>query len=103
MQSRADRALVTLDVAVEAAGQQVFQSAVNLSHSGVLLASDDPLPLGTQVRVVISLPPDGVFVRMHGTVVRHQPGQHGDPAFAVKFEAVDAETTATLARFVASA
>ena len=93
------RAAVMLDVAFEEGGRQLFTPALNLSSSGVLLASDRPPPIGSYVQVVMSLPPTGVFVRLQGDVVRHAPAG-GSTGFAVAFRAVDRRTTTELESFV---
>ena len=91
--SRSHRAPLVGDVAVEAAGSQTFRPALNLSRTGILVASDELPDVGTQVRVVISLPPTGRFVRLQGRVVRHHRagpvGEVAEQGFAVAFEAVD--------------
>ncbi len=93
------RARAQFEVAVEGGGRQIFAPALNLSASGVLLACDEPPALGTSVRVVISLPPTGVFLRLQGTVVRID--EEGG-AFAVSFRAVDEGCAEKLRSFVAS-
>ena len=93
------RVPVSLDVAIEESGRESFAPIVNLSASGVLLASDEPPEVGTAVRVVMSLPPTGRFVRLHGQVVRHESlGRR--PAFAVAFHSVDEGNRSILAGFV---
>ena len=93
------RAAVDLEVAFEESGRQLFTPALNLSASGVLLASDQPPPIGSYVQVVMSLPPSGVFVRLQGDVVRHT-ASGGASGFAVAFQAVDRRTVAELESFV---
>jgi len=99
MHDRCLRAPLDSDVAVESAGRQTFRSALNLSRSGILLAADELPDLGTPVRVVISLPPSGRFVRLQGRVVRHDRGS----AYAVAFEAIDEHERAALERYTGSA
>ena len=97
-----DRARVQLEVALEASGLQVFTPALNLSASGILLASDAPPEVGSPVRIVMSLPPDGIFVRLQGRVVRHaRAGQRA--AFAVVFLATDEGTVSELRSVVQAA
>lgn len=95
-----DRTRVSLDVALEESGRQVFTPTLNLSASGVLLACEQPPAVGTHVSVVMSLPPTGVFVRLQGEVVRHAR-EIQRPAFAVVFRAVDEATREQLEGFVA--
>jgi len=91
------RIRVELEVAVEEGGSHVFRPSVDLSPSGILVASDRPPEVGTPVRVVMSLPPRGLFVRLQGEVVRHCPTA---PGFAVRFLAVDEDTAVALRSFV---
>lgn len=97
-----ERARVHLEVAVEESGRQVFTPALNLSPSGILLISDAPPDVGTPVRVVMSLPPDGIFVRLQGRVVRHTSDGRRR-AFAVNFLATDEGTVSELRSFVDAA
>ena len=96
---RSQRALLPAEVAVETAGSQVFRTAVNLSPSGILLAADELPEVGTTVRVVISLPPTGRFVRLQGRVVRHEQAT----AYAVAFEAIEERERLALEDYTANA
>ena len=98
-QSREERAPVQLEVACEEPGRQVFFPALNLSASGIFLAAAEPPELGREIHVVLSLPPDGLFLRMRGHVVRHasRPEPSG---FAVAFESLDDRTRGDLKQFV---
>ena len=49
--------------------------------------------------MVLSLPPDGVFLRMQGLVVRHAGGTEPS-GFAVAFEEIDDRTRSDLKEFV---
>ncbi len=93
------RAPVDLEVAYEEVGRQRFFPALNLSVSGIFLASEEPPEIGQEVRVVLSLPPNGVFLRMRGLVVRHAGGTEPS-GFAVAFEGVDDRTRSDLKEFV---
>ena len=97
-----ERAPVRLEVAYEEPGRQVFFPALNLSVSGVFLASEEPPEVGQQVQVVLSLPPNGLFLRMRGVVVRHA-GRAEPRGFAVAFEEVDERTRGDLKEFVTGA
>jgi hypothetical protein len=98
-----ERARVHFDVALEESGRQVFAPALNLSPSGILIAAEQPPPVGSPVRVVMSLPPNGVFVRLQGRVVRHATEQPLQGAFAVVFQAVEEQTVEELRSFVTTA
>ena len=88
-----------LDVAYEEPGRQRFFPALNLSASGIFLATEEPPAVGKEVRVVLSLPPNGIFLRMQGLVVRHAGGSEPN-GFAVAFEAIDDRTRSNLKEFV---
>jgi hypothetical protein len=88
-----------MEVAYEEPGRQVFFPALNLSASGIFLGSREPPDVGAEVQVVLSLPPDGVFLRMHGLVVRHAAPVEPD-GFAVAFADVDERTRNELNDFV---
>ena len=94
-----ERTPVDLEVAYEEPGRQRFFPALNLSASGIFLAAEEPPEVGQEVRVVLSLPPNGIFLRMQGLVVRHADGSEPS-GFAVAFEAVDDRTRSDLKEFV---
>jgi hypothetical protein len=96
------RVPVSLDAAIEESGREIFAPIVNLSASGVLLASNEPPEVGAAVRIVMSLPPTGRFVRLHGQVVRHERTDRRS-AFAVAFHAVDEGNRSFLVGFVSEA
>ncbi len=88
-----------MEVAYEEPGRQLFYRALNLSASGVFLGANEPPDMGVHVLIVFSLPPDGVFVRARGQVVRHASA--GEPAgFAVAFRDLDAISRSELQAFV---
>lgn len=97
----AERVSLRTEVALEEPGRQVFLPSLNLSSSGIFLSSEQPPEVGTEVRVVLSLPPDGMFLRLSGVVVRLADGSEPD-GFAVAFEAPESRTHGVLADFVRS-
>lgn len=99
---RSPRSKVQLEVALEERGRQVFAPTLDLSASGVLLGGDAAPEIGTPVRVVMSLPPSGVFVRLQGEVVRHA-AERERAAFAVAFHAVDEFSRQLLRGFLGDA
>ncbi|MFQ5515349.1 MAG: PilZ domain-containing protein [Myxococcota bacterium] len=101
MREREPRASVGVAVGYEGDGRQAFSPALNLSVSGVFLATPDPLPVGGEVQLVLSLPPDGVFLRIQGRVVRHA-GPTEPRGFAVAFSRIDTRSRAELRAFVHS-
>ncbi len=94
-----ERTPVDLEVAYEEPGRQRFFPALNLSASGIFLAAEEPPEVGQEVRVVLSLPPNGIFLRMQGLVVRHAGGSEPN-GFAVAFAEVDDRTRSDLKEFV---
>jgi hypothetical protein len=80
-------------------GREVFLHALNLSESGLFLASDESPPVGAAVGLVFSLPPDGPFLRVRGTVVRRS-GPTEPQGFAVTFRGLDRRTSQALREFV---
>lgn len=82
-------------------GREVFLQTLNLSESGLFLASEESPPVGSPVGLVFSLPPDGVFLRVRGTVVR-RAGPSEPQGFAVTFRGLDPGTASTLREFVQS-
>lgn len=94
-----DRARVRLDVALEERGREVFSPALNLSASGAFVATPEPPEIGSQVRMVLSLPPNGVFVRLYGEVVRHASTDEPN-GFGVTFVGVDERSSRDLRSFV---
>ena len=100
-QEREPRAPVQLDVACEEPGRQVFSLAQDLSVSGVFLRTEEPPKVGTHVKLVFSLPPDGIFVRTRGQVVRHAAGAESD-GFGIAFQDLDERTRGELRGFIGS-
>ncbi|MBS2029297.1 MAG: PilZ domain-containing protein [Deltaproteobacteria bacterium] len=96
---------VQLEVAVNAATELVNEYTQNLAHGGIFLSSYHPLPVETDVDVLLTLP----FrkpLRLHGKVVRAVATEspealtHG-PGMAVAFEAMPKDLKRELAAFVA--
>jgi hypothetical protein len=95
------RAPVRLDVAYEERGRPIFCSTLNLSELGAFLRTGERPKIGERVHLVLSLPPEGVFLRLRGTVVRYE-GQWEPKGFAIRFDASDPQQSSTLAQFVAA-
>jgi len=63
----------------------------NISETGIFVNTPDPLPVGTPVRLLVSLPETDV-PELHGRVARVQHGEDGkDSGMGVEF--VDLEAT----------
>ena len=96
---RSLRTDVKLEVAYEQAGRHVFLPAVNMSASGIFLAAPERPRLGDRVQLVISLPPDGAFLRLRALVVRHS--RQSEPnGFALCFEGIDERSERMLANYL---
>lgn len=96
---RALRADVKLEVAFEEPGRHVFLPVLNLSTSGIFLAARERPVLGDRVQLVMSLPPDGEFLRLRAVVVRHS-GSAEPSGFALRFDPLDARSERALAAFI---
>ncbi len=98
-QGREPRAPVQIDVAYEEPGRQVFSPAHDLSVSGMFLRTEEPPKVGTHLKLVFSLPPDGLFVRTRGLVVRHSADSEPD-GFGLVFEDLDERIRGELRSFI---
>lgn len=73
----------------------------NLSSAGVFVNTKDPLPVGTRVRLLISLPDRAPPVPLVGEVVRVQEAAEGlDPGMGVEFVDTGADAQARLESWV---
>ncbi|BCA79222.1 response regulator [Desulfuromonas sp. AOP6] len=91
------------DRVVVRAGGQVFQcTGVTLSEGGVCVQKNPPLPVGTIVEVVLSLPTGGPLT-LSGRVSYVQQEQAGGgtgPSMAIVFDPVSTEVSARVREFV---
>jgi Tfp pilus assembly protein PilZ len=71
----------------------------DLSRSGVLLAVEESVPIGEQVRVAITHPTTGEELEVDAKVVRHAQTETGGAAIAVQFESSQA-TSEEVSSFV---
>lgn len=72
----------------------------NLSAGGVLVTmEEDPVPVGTRVRVILGNPVTGRQAAVEGDVVRHLPTEGGLTAVAIRFD-VEPSRRAAFERFV---
>ena len=63
----------------------------NISQTGIFVNTPDPLPVGTPVRLLISLP-ESEIPELHGRVMRVQKGEGGaDTGMGVEFIELDAD------------
>jgi hypothetical protein len=83
----APRVTARLEAAYEDAERQVFLPTRDLSLSGVFLLSPVRPPVGTPASLLLELPEESAFLRLHGAVVRSQAPADGLPGgFALRFE-----------------
>jgi hypothetical protein len=96
---RHERVRIRISTVYEDLGREVFLQALNLSESGLFLASDESPPIGSAVGLVFSLPPEGPFIRARGTVVRRSASTEPS-GFAVSFRGLDRRSSSALREFV---
>ncbi len=83
----APRVTARLEAAYEDGERQVFLPTRDLSLSGVFLLSPVRPPVGTPASLLLELPEEPAFLRLHGAVVRSQEPVGCLPGgFAVRFE-----------------
>lgn len=75
----------------------------NLSHKGVFVNTAQPLPVGTPVRLLVSLPNQESPCEVNGRVTRVQNAE-GDltPGMGIEFIEMDPETAERIAEIVNS-
>jgi uncharacterized protein (TIGR02266 family) len=100
---RAERLENDLPVAYRTVDGFITDWAVNISRGGLFINSRSPLPVGTVVRLIISLPDTAFPFSLSGRVVRvvapNNPGNE-PPGMGVEFIDVDEDKRARIARFV---
>lgn len=77
--------------------------AVNISRGGIFINTRNPLPAGSIVRLIVSLPDAAFPFDLTGRVIRTQPpGGENDamPGMGLEFVDIDEEKKSRLARFV---
>jgi CheY-like chemotaxis protein len=100
--TRRGRLLVQLKVELGAASIQRACQSENISESGLLLRTDWPLPLQTDVELGFSLPYSGCGIRARGRIVRYtDPDAEGLVGLAVHFESISEEDREAIATFIA--
>ncbi len=88
-------------VAYQSVDHFLSDFGTNLSSGGVFVNTRDPLPVGTRVRLLISLPDRDPPVPLVGQVVRVQPpGEAQDPGMGIEFVDTDPGTQARLEAWV---
>jgi hypothetical protein len=72
----------------------------DICRDAVLVETDRSFPLQTQVTVETELPKVSGTIRASGRVIRHAKGQEGEPAMAILFDEISAESTLRIDLFV---
>ena len=101
---RADRLQHELLVAYRTVDGFITDWAVNISRGGLFINSRNPLPLGSIVRLIVSLPDQAFPFDLTGKIVRvhpYEPGADQVPGMGIEFVDVDDEKRSRLERFVA--
>jgi uncharacterized protein (TIGR02266 family) len=84
-------------------GSEFINLSSNVSAEGIFIRNFSPPPVGTELRIRVSMPEDrgGVQVQLIGRVVRVVEGVGvDDRGMGVEFESVQAETMEAVRRFV---
>ena len=99
---RASRLLVQIRVELGAAQILRACQSVNISESGLLLRSERPLPLETEVDLRFSLPYSTRDIQARGRVVRYTDRDaEGLVGLAVHFDAISDDDREAIASFIA--
>ena len=99
---RASRLLVQIKVELGAAQILRACQSVNISESGLLLRTERPLPLETEVDLNFTLPYTSRQIRAQGRVVRYtNRDAEGLVGLAVHFDAIGDEDREAIATFIA--
>ena len=99
---RASRLLVQIKVELGAAKILRACQSVNISESGLLLRTERPLPLETEVDLKFSLPYSTRGIQAQGRVVRYTDRDaEGLVGLAVHFDSISGEDREAIATFIA--
>ena len=100
---RADRLSHELLVAYRTVDGFITDWATNISRGGIFINTRNPMPVGTTVRLIISLPDTAVPFELHGKVMRVNEFDNPSnqvPGMGIEFLDVDDEKRARIERFV---
>jgi uncharacterized protein (TIGR02266 family) len=101
---RAQRLHHEIPVAYRSVGSFLTDWATNISQGGLFINTRKPLPVGTEVRVLVQLPGASFPFQLEGRVSRvTEFDNHANmvPGMAVEFTSVDAAQRAQIESFVA--
>jgi uncharacterized protein (TIGR02266 family) len=100
---RAERLQHELLVAYRTVDGFITDWAVNISRGGLFINSRNPLPVGSIVKLIISLPDQAFPFDLSGKVIRSQPYEPGVDQMSgmgIEFVDVDEEKRTRLEKFV---
>jgi uncharacterized protein (TIGR02266 family) len=100
---KAERLQHELLVAYRTVDGFITDWAVNISRGGIFINTRNPLPVGSVVRLIISLPDAAFPFDLTGRVIRvqpHDPQADQTSGMGIEFMDVDDEKRARLERFV---
>lgn len=100
---RADRLQHELLVAYRTVDGFITDWAVNISRGGIFINTRKPLPVGTQVRLIVSLPDTAFPFDLTGRVARVNDFDNPDnqvPGMGIEFVDVDDEKRGRIEKFV---
>ncbi len=82
---------VVLQLQFRSAGHLLVNYCTNLSRGGLFVASHEPLPVGTQIQLELTVPGDSTTTLLDGEVrwVRQFDADEGPAGMGVKFRDVD--------------
>jgi len=92
-----------IPVAYRSVGTFLSDWATNISHGGLFINTRKPLPIGTEVRVLIQLPGEQFPATLDGKVTRVSEFDNAHnlvPGMAVQFTGVDEARREQLEQFV---
>ncbi|MFQ5525969.1 MAG: TIGR02266 family protein [Thermoanaerobaculia bacterium] len=95
------RLMVRLQVKLEEGGVDRMAQTENLSESGVLIRTKEPLPVGSEVELELQLPGIDEPLQLSGRVVRHaDPHRETSPGMGIAFSTLSTEAAELLHEFV---
>lgn len=100
---KAERLQHELLVAYRTVDGFITDWAVNISRGGIFINTRNPLPVGSEVRLIISLPDAAFPFDLNGRVIRvqpHDPQSDQMSGMGIEFMGVDEDKRARLERFV---
>lgn len=99
-----ERFATHLHVDVASGDAFLFAYVTNISEMGIFIRSDDPLPVGTELRLRIAPNDGGPPLELGGMVVWINPlrptGDNPNPGMGVRFDALSAEQRERLVSLV---